>query len=106
MKTVKEAAKEYGRKVSPQSDWTARNAEISFKSGVEYAQRWIAIEEDKPEKSYLQFSEEVICKFTFKTNPQKQYHEIGQYNHEKKWFEDSNGEIIERVTHWRPIDRK
>lgn len=46
MKTVKEAAKEYGRKVSPQSDWTARNAEISFKSGVEFAQRWISIEEN------------------------------------------------------------
>ena len=49
MKTIEEAAKEYGRKVSPQSDWTARNAEISFKAGAEFAQRWIPVEEELPE---------------------------------------------------------
>ena len=53
MKTVKEAAKEHGRKVSPQSDWTARNAEISFKSGVEFAQRWIPVEEEPEDQQKI-----------------------------------------------------
>ena len=60
MKTIEEAAKEYGRKVSPQSDWTARNAEISFKAGAEFAQRWIPVEEEFPEVK--QYDYQVLAK--------------------------------------------
>ena len=90
MKTIEEAAKEYGRKVSPQSDWTARNAEISFKAGVEFAQRWIPVEEELPE-----VYSPVLA--VIKTPNQTWVEEIG-YN--DGYFELPGRGYTKYVTHW------
>ena len=103
MKTVKEAAKEYGRKVSPQSDWTARNAEISFKSGVEFAQRWISIEDKLPplnEYVLFKYSETELCVgcmniYGFYCSP---------YMPAENDFASIH--LLSEVTHWRPIEIK
>ena len=90
MKTTEEAAKEYSRRVSPQSDWTARNAEISFKAGVEFAQRWIPVEEELPE-----VYSPVLA--VIKTPNQTWVEEIG-YN--DGYFELPGRGYTKYVTHW------
>lgn len=83
MKTTEEASKEYSRRVSPQSDWTARNAEISFKAGVEFAQRWIPVEEELPNE----------C--TFVLTKYKNTYSVS-------WYDGEFNEMY-NPTHWRPI---
>ena len=89
MKTIEEKAKEYGLEVSPHSAWTAKNAETSFKAGVEFAQRWILVEEEKPV-----LWEYVLCKSSVND------HYIGCFFNEKINIDTPNVTI----THWRPIE--
>ena len=46
MKTIEEAAKEFSNRC-PYGVWRD-DAELAFKSGAEFAQRWISVEEEKP----------------------------------------------------------
>lgn len=52
MKTIEGAAQEYsGRKeIKIKTTWT-NEREMAFKAGVEFAQRWIPVEEELPEAS-------------------------------------------------------
>lgn len=85
MKTIEEKAKEYGLEVSPHSAWTAKNAETSFKSGVEFAQRWIPVEDlDNPAIPFLGKDERGKIEL-FKTPEIKYLKAIG-------------------ITHWRKIE--
>ena len=89
MKTIEEVAKEFSEK----SVWACP---ISFKAGVEFAQRWISVEEELPE-----------------------YHGIDFYvlmKNERLDSDDINLGLIEGIddvenvyqyaTHWRPIELK
>lgn len=89
MKTIEQASKKYGQKVSPHSSWTARNAEISFTAGVEFAQSWIDIKEEIP-----LIGEWVTCK------KNDSYHTMR--------IRDEFGLKIMKInfTHWRPVERK
>ena len=104
MKTIKEAANEYSRRVSPQSDWTARNAEISFKAGVEFAQRWIPVEEELPEigeKVQVKLLIEIIGHKTTDIDHDRLILKDG-----KTWMFDVEQMAGIAVTHWRPIELK
>ena len=89
MKKIEEVAKEFSEK----SVWACP---ISFKAGVEFAQRWISVEEELPE-----------------------YHGIDFYvlmKNERLDSDDINLGLIEGIddvenvyqyaTHWRPIELK
>lgn len=95
MKTIEEAAKEYADKtwvISENREWDTND----FKAGVEFAQRWIPIEEESPEKGVY-----VLCK----VNTYLPF--IGNYSGEEMFFksaEDPYTRIL--ITHWRPIDIK
>ena len=107
MKTTEEAAKEYSRRVSPQSDWTARNAEISFKAGVEFAQRWIPVEEELPEVGAM-----VLTKMEKRhgdTWVQNYYSTATRLENQGEWQTVNwvdHSISFGHITHWRHIDIK
>jgi hypothetical protein len=94
MKTVEEAAKEYaGIKTKVEIEVDSRIKEYdAFKAGVEFAQRWIPIEEELPEERVL-----VLC-----INPFSPF--VASYHGKEKGFRIPNVEENYSVTHWRPVD--
>ena len=88
MKTVEEAAKRYANTKSS-SDVFIESHIKDFKAGVEFAQRWIPVEEELPEKLV-----QVIVKL-----------ENGW--HTTTWITE-NGDFAFNVkpTYWRPIELK
>lgn len=91
MKIIEEAAKEYANKnhfrfinaVEQEVDIKA------FKAGAEFAQRWISVEEELPNKF-----DWVLCR--------SELHDcyIAHYLGEYGFSVDSNS----KITHWRPIN--
>ena len=47
MKTLEQAAQEYAAK-----ERTTRSEQAAFIAGAEFAQRWISVEEDLPDRSF------------------------------------------------------
>jgi len=82
MKTIKQAVEEYvNQERITRSEFTA------FIDGVEFAQRWIPIEEDLPTSE--------------------------NYEYERCLWKNANGTIwfgsayqSQKPTHWRPLERK
>jgi hypothetical protein len=71
-----------------------------FKAGVEFAQRWISVDDELPERSSpdSDSSDEVL------TSTNGQYYTLNQYNHKfKAWFFAG---MRDKITHWRPIQYK
>lgn len=100
MKTIDQAAKEYGESVSPHSTWTAKNAETSFKAGVKFREHWI-----DPKKQMPPVGELVQVKIKWRD------HEYS-YDHDKRVIADGydDFEINQmcglEVVGWRPINLK
>jgi len=103
MKTIKEASKEWDEKYSeqlsdgytPASEKLKANNRSSFIAGVEFAQQWINIEDELPnrlligEKFLIKYHDgEVISATRIEIGVQKDKHKEGDY------------------THWRPIELK
>ena len=97
MKTIEEAAKEYADKPGMSNERMFRSTTIAdFKAGIEFAQRWISVEDDTP--IFEGESYQVLVR--------------GHRAHPEKvtcWTvgiaEDES--IIRSVfTHWRPIELK
>ena len=91
MKTIEEAALEYAiqRQVDAEELKYIGRYQQSFKAGVEFAQRWISVEEELPEKF-----KQVIAKL-----------ENGW--HTCKWImEDGKFAFNVKPPHWRHIDLK
>lgn len=87
MKTIEEAARDYALS-REDNDYTIET-EMAFESGVEFAQRWIPVEEKLPEKF-----KQVIVKL-----------ENGW--HTCTWItEDGTFAFNVKPTHWRHIDLK
>jgi hypothetical protein len=91
MKTVKEAAHEYAQKNVTLSVYAA------FTEGVEFAQRWIPVEDELPDEKEAVFH-------LVKTDGGCA---AGTYFN-KKWYIDSWLINLKHtpVTHWRPIEFK
>ena len=74
-----------------------------FESGVEFAQRWIPIEEELPEVGEIVLVKTKINKVTTcEMYIPKDY--LGNILGEKKWAASYN--FKQAITHWRPIDLK
>ena len=82
MKKINEAAKEFSEK----SVWACP---ISFKAGVEFAQRWISVEDELPEESDF-----VLVKTGSGCITTAYFHQ------EDSYFTSGI------ITHWRPIELK
>lgn len=97
MKTIEEAAKEYEL-------YSMNNLSGAFKAGVEFAQRWIPVEEELPE-----IQEPVHVKgyvVDIKRNEVITYDVASTFldeNNKKLFFTARIGLI---VTHWRQIELK
>ena len=92
MKTIEEAAKDYSKSKSSAEVFRCAH-ETDFKAGVEFAQRWISVEDELPE-----IGDEIIVKL--KEHPLKKY---------QAWSIECRRDIeIIPVfaTHWRPIELK
>ena len=104
MKTIEEAAYEYACKVNEiwQSSVIATRSEAAFKSGVEFAQRWIPVEEELPIKFK---KDDTINEVLIKTA--EEYINLGWYDSDMKSFNSAHSDYeILNVTHWRPIELK
>ena len=87
MKTIEEAVIEYSENADIDEETYIADVYDGFKAGVEFAQRWIPVEEELPEKLV-----QVIVKL-----------ENGW--HTTTWITE-NGDFAFNVkpTHWRPIN--
>jgi hypothetical protein len=112
MKTIKEAKCKYCEKTasSPtmlKTDIIEQNMN-AFDAGVEFAQRWIPIEEELPKSG----SDLLLVKWLDKKNNVKyglakylDFHSIGL--HKNKYLDFIiQGSCPREVTHWRPIELK
>ena len=90
MQTVNEIAKRYANKC-PHGVWRD-DAELAFLDGVEFAQRWIPVEDELPEERVF-----VLCQ-----NPFSAF--VASFHGKEKGFRIPNAEGEYKVTHWRPIE--
>ncbi len=106
MKTIEEAAKEYAgiseyKHTNISHTYNKYDIAEAFERGVEFAQRWIPVEEELPEKDsdYPGCSVEVLLKISDGKVKFGYY-----YFNQKRWCFDYLD--IENITHWRPIEIK
>ena len=98
MKTVEQAAQECefdGELVSNRHIFNQ-----GFTSGVEFAQRWISVEDELPERKEPEsfYSDEVLTKC------EKGFYWLQQYDYtESDWTDCPKWT---KITHWRPIEYK
>ena len=110
MKTIEKAATHFSEDIRENS-LSGNNAgkeqykvgrKIGFKAGVEFAQRWIPIEEELPE----QFYEDGETKQVLLKHPNG-FISTGIYDHSVKgWYNDITNRGFMNATHWRPIELK
>ena len=97
MKTIELVSKEFSEKAV----WACP---ISFKAGVEFAQRWISVEDELPEVKNHGFSDLVLTKNSYDNIM------LERYDSESKQFNGIRYDCIKnndgQVTHWRPIELK
>ena len=106
MQTIEEAAKEFEKEnseriwFSNEQQGTALCVE-SFKAGVEFAQRWIPVEEELPITQGHYF---VIAPESFPKNCKVVVAEF--YEDNQIFYSESSDCPMLDVTHWRPIELK
>ena len=100
METIEEASKDYSKSKSSAEVFRCAH-ETDFKAGVEFAQRWISVEDELPEEQgyYL-----VIAPHSFPKNCNVVVAEF--YEDNKTFYSESSDSPIEDATHWRPIELK
>ena len=101
METIDEGATGYKNQTWAESvvcEWDSNElkqfCESDFKAGVEFAQRWIPVEEELPTPNQW-----LIVK---KHNGLK----LGMYYDAEKRFMSGSSDQTRQVTHWRPIEFK
>lgn len=110
MKTVEEATEDFS--LCALMDYEAEkelNGEVDieeflyecFKGGIEFAQRWIPVEEDLPISQGHYF---VKCKTSFPKNCDVVVAEF--YEDNNTFYSESGDHPIKDATHWRPIELK
>lgn len=91
MKTIEEAANEYAKKIGG-DNFHKEELENAFESGIEFAQRWIPVEEELPKRNKW-----VIVR---KHNGLK----LGMYFNNVDKFLYGFDDQTSQITHWRPIE--
>ena len=106
MKTISEAAIKYASSKSS-SDVFIESHIKDFKAGVEFAQRWIPVEEELPD-----VGETVLTKMEKRhgdTRVQNYYSTATRLENQGEW-QDVNwvdhSMSFGHITHWRPIELK
>ena len=103
MKTINDAAQEYAINKYEECTGIIEDTLVDFKSGVEFAQRWIPVEEELPEVGEIVLVKTKINKVTTcEMYIPKDY--LGNILGEKKWAASYN--FKQAITHWRPIELK
>jgi len=89
MKTIEQAAEEY--LIDRDYNHNISNAieKIAFKTGIEFAQQWISVDDELPEHA-----QQVIM---------KSENRIIAGFYEYKTFRNHKSELVYDVTEWRPI---
>ncbi len=103
MKTIDEKAKEYANCVFEDfiesvDFFTSEDIENAILKGVEFAQRWIPVEEELPKVERSGFSDLVLTKDCYDNV------KLERYDFELKCFNELRYGF--KVTHWRPIELK
>jgi hypothetical protein len=94
MKTIKEKAKEHANEPIIGIQGCKLTAYESFIAGVEFAQRWISVEEELPPE----------CCPVLLCNTVAIFYRVG-YLRENRWYAFTNKKDQEvEITHWRPIE--
>lgn len=94
MKTIEQAAKEYSINFGNDSGV----AKLAFKAGVEFAQRWISVDDEMPKPDT-----DVIVKFTIVEGCDGLA--LAEYSDDCIWhWRGYDFKEPERITHWRPIE--
>ena len=109
MKKIKEAAKEYAISLHADDRHLSISeiemyAKTDFEAGVEFAQRWIPVEEELPEigeKVQVKLLIEIIGHKTTDIDHDRLILKDG-----KTWMFDVEQMAGIAVTHWRPIELK
>ena len=91
MKTIEEAAYSECPNVENESDWID-----GFTAGAEFAQQLISVDDELPEESKFEMSEDVLTLAGSKYSVKCYDYSLG------KW----SGSPHVTVTHWRPINLK
>ena len=122
MKTIEEAKDDcinYGCLKYRESYCTAVYAngiDYGFEAGVEFAQRWISVEDELPEITTINNHNAVNVKFKTIHGDERvctaTLESVSQYCGENSPMNDvwyvypSGGHVLRNVTHWRPIELK
>lgn len=102
MKTIEEAVIDCSINTGLFMSSVIQIAERSFKSGVEFAQRWISISEELPETKPNHYKRRISKNILFQT-VKNVY--LGYYDSElNEWY--SGGELIKNIIKWKPIEYK
>ena len=107
MKKIEEAAEIYYQSNEYQKSNSLNRFDNIFKAGVEYAQRWISVEDELPDfdKSKYpngDFEIFLVRVSTGSINPKVKYC-VANLIAEGRWSCESDWNV---VTHWRPIELK
>ena len=103
METIKEGAEIYYQSNEYQKSNSLNRFENIFKAGVEFAQRWISVEDELPntEGEANRLSKVVIAKCEDLADEVSAYYDTIT----KDWRIYPSGQII-KATNWRPIELK
>ena len=99
MKTIEEAARDYALS-REDNDYTIET-EMAFESGIEFAQRWIPVEEELPEigeKVITKMNKDKRTSYGIATRIREEW-EINSH-----WIDHTFSNMT--ITHWRHIDLK
>lgn len=105
MKTIDEAAKEYAEDVTATHREFAAN---NFIRGVEFAQRWIPVEEELPEDNFvetgMQFGFDLLV--TFPNGRISLVDRLWSEAMQDYYWRYKDGSRVYEVKSWRPIELK
>lgn len=109
MKTIDEAAIEYAEKLDPEilMSTIPQISELSFKSGVAFAEEWISVEDELPifDKNKLVSGEYdlYLVKMRIGSISPKTTYAVSFLTREDRWNCEFDWNV---VTHYRPINKK
>ena len=116
MKKIEEGAEIYYQSNEYKKSNSLNRFDNIFKAGVEFAQRWISVEDELPEITTINnhnavnvkfktiYGDERVCTATLESFPQH----CGENSpmNDVWYVYPSGGHVLRNVTHWRPIELK
>ena len=100
MKTIEQASVEYSKKQYDHDPIMRFQCETHFEAGIEFAQRFISVNDELPEDIETDGRSHIPCIVTNGETKTIAFRRLSPLT--KKW----NWNVMMEVTHWRPIDIK